>query len=241
MKRHFIFMFWLCGVLAVPLLAQDDFSDDDFDFEVEDSVERAWDPAEKLNRYSDSFNRWVFRKVLRTPLITYNEKVPRPFRNGVSNLFSNFSEPLHLVNCVLQGKVEKAEDTISRFCINSTIGLAGWFDVAGDKLDIEAQKEDFGQTLGSWGLPEGPYLVLPLRGPLFLRDLFTVPFDRALTVDQYFFPHNPEWAFAYGSYKTGHSMAREVDRIDALEKDTIDPYTMVKDAFNQYREAQIKD
>ena len=138
-----------------------------------------WDPWEPMNRYTYRFNaeldRWVLLPVARA----YVFAIPRPVRSGVSGFFDNIDEVPTFANTVLQGDVDAAAVTLTRFVVNSTLGLLGIFDVA-SRLDLPAQSEDFGQTLGVWGLPPGPYLVLPLFGPSSLRDGIGLAADRTL-------------------------------------------------------------
>ena len=138
-----------------------------------------WDPWEPMNRYTYRFNaeldRWVLLPVARA----YVFAIPRPVRSGVSGFFDNIDEVPTFANTVLQGDVDAAAVTLTRFVVNSTLGLLGIFDVA-SRLDLPAQSEDFGQTLGVWGVPPGPYLVLPLFGPSSLRDGIGLAADRTL-------------------------------------------------------------
>lgn len=130
------------------------------------------DPWESINRSIYAFNSEVDKYVL-LPLITgYKAVLPVPVRSGIHNVISNLDEFHVLVNSVLQGRVESSLVTIHRFIINSTVGLAGIFDVASFCDGLQGQNADFGQTLGLWGFQDGPYIVLPLLGPSNVRDTF---------------------------------------------------------------------
>lgn len=128
------------------------------------------DPWEPMNRHIYDFNAG-FDEYFMLPVTSgYETVLPSPVRSGVSNVIQNVNELPTLVNCLLQGKLKKSAITTTRFLINSTFGLAGIMDVASDNPDYTLQKEDFGQTLGVWGIGNGPYFVMPLFGPSNLRD-----------------------------------------------------------------------
>ena len=154
-----------------PLLELDiDESENRYQFERSSlRALKVQDPIEGLNRrifrFNAQFDRYVYLPVVRT----YAWATPRPVRTGVSNIFNNLGEIPNLGNSLLQGKFKRSGQTTARLLFNSIFGLAGIFDVAG-KMGLPRQKEDFGQTLGVWGVPPGPYLVLPFLGPSSLRD-----------------------------------------------------------------------
>nr|WP_321512906.1 VacJ family lipoprotein [uncultured Pseudodesulfovibrio sp.] len=130
------------------------------------------DPWEPLNRHLYDFNAG-FDEYFMLPVTSgYEAVLPSPIRSGISNLIQNVNELPTLVNCMLQGKIEKSAITSSRFLINSTFGLAGIMDLASDNPNFTLQKEDFGQTLGVWGFGNGPYFVMPIFGPSNVRDTF---------------------------------------------------------------------
>ena len=132
-------------------------------------VEDRKDPWEGFNRSIHRFNMKVDEKVLRPVAQRYVKHVPPKVRKGVRNFFNNLREPTTIVNDLLQGKPAQAGSDSLRFLINSTFGVLGVFDVA-THLNLPRNREDFGQTLGRWGVPSGPYLVLPFLGPSNLRD-----------------------------------------------------------------------
>lgn len=134
------------------------------------------DPWEGFNRQVWSFNEAVDEAVLLPVARGYRAAVPELVRTGVSNFFGNISDVWSLVNQVLQLKPRESAETLARVGINSTVGLFGLIDVASG-VDLQRHREDFGQTLGHWGLASGPYLVLPLLGPSTLRDAAALPVD----------------------------------------------------------------
>ncbi len=135
------------------------------------------DPWEPFNRQVSSFNEGVDEAVVKPVATAYQHVTPELVRTGVSNFFGNLSDVWSLVNNVLQLKPRESVETLFRVGVNTTIGLAGLIDVA-TELRLEKHREDFGQTLGYWGVPTGPYLVLPLLGPSTLRDAAALPVDR---------------------------------------------------------------
>lgn len=132
------------------------------------SVDRE-DPLEAYNRRMYAFNARLDRYVILPVVDVYETVVPQPFRNGIGNVFDNVGEIPTFANCVLQGKFDKSAITLGRFALNTTFGLLGLFDVA-EGAGLYPQDEDFGQTLGVWGVPAGPYLILPVLGPSTIRD-----------------------------------------------------------------------
>lgn len=133
--------------------------------EVED-----YDPWEPLNTKVFEFNRQVDRWLLKPVATAYNYIMPDPLQIGVSNFFYNLRATPRLVNNVLQGKLKGAGIEVGRFLVNTTVGLAGFIDVA-ERLNLTTPEEDMGQTLGFYGVPPGPYLIVPLMQPFTVRDL----------------------------------------------------------------------
>ena len=132
------------------------------------------DPWESFNRQVHGFNEGLDEAFVKPVAIAYQDVTPALLRTGVSNFFGNLSDVWSLVNNVLQLKPKESVETLARVGVNTTIGLAGVLDVA-TELKLEKHSEDFGQTLGRWGVPTGPYLVLPLLGPSTLRDTAALP------------------------------------------------------------------
>ena len=134
------------------------------------------DPFEPLNRQVSQFNEGVDDAVLKPVATVYKNGVPPLVRTGVSNFFGNLGDVWSFVNSVLQFKFQNAAENFMRLNVNTFFGLGGILDIASE-LNIERHKEDFGQTLGRWGVPAGPYLVLPLLGPSTVRDTVALPVD----------------------------------------------------------------
>src|SRR6185436_5004670 len=129
------------------------------------------DPWEGFNRASYKFNDTLDRAIAKPVAKGYKKVTPRVVRTGVSNFFSNLGTLTTIANDVLQGKMKQAGHDSGRFLLNSTLGLAGLFDPA-SAAGMEHNDEDFGQTLGKWGVKSGPYLMLPILGPSTVRDTF---------------------------------------------------------------------
>ncbi|QUD86147.1 MlaA family lipoprotein [Phenylobacterium montanum] len=128
------------------------------------------DPFEKVNRGLYSFNKGLDRAVMRPLAMTYRRGLPKTVRTGVRNGLDNLDEPNTLMNDVLQGRFKDGGVTAARFVVNSTIGVAGLFDVAGAKMNLPIHYSDFGQTLGRYGVGPGPYVYVPVFGPSDVRD-----------------------------------------------------------------------
>jgi phospholipid-binding lipoprotein MlaA len=136
----------------------------------------AADPWEPLNRQIDGFNTALDKVTLKPVAKGYKNAVPQIIRTGVGNFSSNLRTPLNIVNKLLQGKGKESLSETGRLLANTTFGLLGLVDVAAD-MGLEPQNEDFGQTLAVWGVPSGPYVVIPLLGPSTLRDALMMPLN----------------------------------------------------------------
>ena len=148
--------------------ASDDVQTESTDFETSRFEDEVFDPLEPFNRAIFSFNN-AADKIILEPMSKGYKKLPSPVQSGISNFLSNLRMPLVVVNQLLQGQGKNARESTGRFLVNSTIGVFGLIDVA-DKIGLEEKKEDFGQTLATWGVGDGFYIVLPLFGPSNVRD-----------------------------------------------------------------------
>lgn len=196
------------------------------------------DPYEGFNRSMYAFNDGLDKAVLEPVAKGYRAVTNEPIRGGVRNFVSNLGEPVTFANEVLQGKVGNAAGTVGRFVINTTIGIAGIFNPAG-AMGIERTDEDFGQTLGVWGVGTGPYLVLPFLGSTNPRDLVGFGADIAMDPLNYAeFESDDETRI--GVAILGGLSARE-DAIEAVDgiRDQVDPYTTVRRFYVRNRAALI--
>lgn len=195
------------------------------------------DPFESLNRSTYAFNEGLDRALVKPVAQTYQRVTPKPVQTGVSNFFSNAKYPVTLANNILQGKLGHALNDTARLLLNSTLGLGGLLDPA-TSIGLERHDEDFGQTLGKWGVPPGPYLMLPFLGPYTLRDGIGSVADDFAEPRGYVTDSVARW-----SLWAGDKLERRVRLLDAdsvLER-TGDPYAFIRSAYLQRREFQVKD
>jgi phospholipid-binding lipoprotein MlaA len=196
------------------------------------------DPWEPFNRNMTNFNEGLDRVLLKPVATAYREKVPALVRTGVSNFFTNLGTGWSAVNSLLQFRLQDAEENLARFQMNTIFGVFGIFDPASD-LDMERHREDFGQTLGRWGVPAGPYLVLPFFGPSTLRDTIALPVDRRYDLVHYFSP--VELREASYVLRTVDKRANLLRVGNVLEEAALDKYSFTRDAYLQRRRSEVYD
>ena len=195
------------------------------------------DPFENVNRSILEFNLESDRLLLKPVATAYARWIPRPVRTGVNNFFSNLWEPMTIVNDLLQGKLGHAGRDTARFVINSTLGLFGILDVARE-MELPRRREDFGQTLAVWGVPSGPYLVLPFLGPSNLRDTAgLVP--QYMYGDMLLYLDSPEVYYA-GTTRLVDTRSLLLGTDDILDLQP-DKYLFLREAYRQQRRSQIYD
>lgn len=195
------------------------------------------DPLEGMNRKIYGFNKGVDSIVLKPVAKAYDAVTPKPLQDGVGNVFRNVGEISNFLNNVLQFKLGEAGVDTGRFLINSTIGIAGLFDVA-SSVGLQRNEEDFGQTLASWGVDSGPFLMLPLLGPSTLRDGLAKPVDSAMDPIQGI-EHVPTRNRLMGTRLISGRV--ELFPVEKQLEDALDEYTFLRDAYLQRREFLIKD
>ena len=192
------------------------------------------DPYENLNRKTYQFNENLDEKIAK-PIAEIYSKFPPPIKSGVTNFFNNLEEVDTFINQLLQGKPKESLNDLTRFIINSTIGLAGFIDVA-SKIGLERHEEDFGQTLGVWGVGQGPYIMLPILGPSTFRDTLSRPVSSFLSV-------------TFHMTETDVNIVlKSIDAIETrerlLEVESLlsgDKYSFVKDAYIQSINYEVKE
>ena len=192
------------------------------------------DPFENINRKTFEFNENLDEKILK-PTAKFYSKFPPRIKNGITNFFNNLEEVDTCVNQLLQGKPKKSANDLTRFLINSTVGLGGFIDVA-SKMGLERHEEDFGQTLAVWGVEEGPYIMLPGLGPSTLRDTFSKPVSSFLSVT--FHMTETDVNIALKSIDAIETRERLLDVESLLSGDK---YAFVKDAYIQSIKYEVKD
>ena len=198
------------------------------------NTEEVNDPLEDLNRKTYEFNEKLDSIILKPTAELYS-KFPPKVKQGVTNFFNNLEEIDTSVNQLLQGKPKKSLNDLTRFVINSTIGIGGLFDVA-SKMGLERHEEDFGQTLAVWGVPEGPYIMLPFLGPSTLRDTASRPVSSFLSVT--FHMTDTDVNIGLKSVDALETRERLLD-VESLMSG--DKYSFVRDAYMQSMEYEIKD
>ena len=196
------------------------------------------DPLEPLNRHVHAFNDTVDVLVARPLAVAYVEAVPSLVRTGVGNVLSNLRDVWTLANATLQLKPQMAAETFMRIHVNTFLGIGGLFDVASE-MRIPHHKEDFGQTLGRWGVPAGPYLVLPLLGPSSVRDALATPLDMKGDAVQQF--GDAQTRTSLGVLRVVDTRASLLKTVDAVRAAALDPYTFVRDAYLQKRLNDVHD
>lgn len=204
----------------------------------QDERRDARDPLEPMNRTIYQFNEKVDDAVLKPVARGYRDTLPQPVRTGVANFFSNIDDVVVLFNDVLQFKLEHAVTDLNRVVWNSTLGIAGLFDVA-SKLGMEKRNEDFGQTLGYWGVGNGPYLVLPFLGPSTLRDTTGRIVDAQ--VDPLTQHHPVDERNVSTAVKFIDGRARLLSAEKVLDEAALDPYVFMRDAWLQRRHSLVHD
>ncbi|MBX9621227.1 MAG: VacJ family lipoprotein [Alphaproteobacteria bacterium] len=195
------------------------------------------DPFESINRVTFGVNNFLDDVLLDPVSAMYVGVVPEFLRERVGYFLRNLSEPIVLVNNILQGEMQDAEDTLRRFAINSTVGLGGILDVSTD-LDIPYKREDFGLTLASWGFEEGPYIVLPILGPSNLRDTIgrigDYGFD-SINWWAYFTDDNALYSYTRTAAQVLDSRSDNIDIIKDLKENSLDPYGAFRTWYTERR------
>jgi phospholipid-binding lipoprotein MlaA len=196
------------------------------------------DPLEPLNRQVARFNDTVDEAVLVPVATAYVHVLPSPVRTGVNNFFGNLSDVWSFVNSVLQLKLQDSAQTFARVNVNTIFGLGGLLDIA-TEAGLDRHSEDFGLTLGRWGVPSGPYLVLPLLGPSTVRDAAALPLDfrgDALSYVNNIPVRNSLIALRLVDLRSNLLRASQL-----LENAALDRYTFTRDAFLQRRRSVVHD
>jgi phospholipid-binding lipoprotein MlaA len=203
------------------------------------------DPLEGINRGIYKFNDVADNAVIKPIAKAYKAVAPSPIRIGINNFFNNLGSLTTVLNDLLQLKFANAFTDTGRFVINSTFGIAGLVDVAGmDKIPLH--KEDFGQTLGYWGVGNGAYLVLPFLGPSSVRDTTGLVFD-GLTTDPIGYLHDDKHIYGRVSLSNQIRLVQFLDKRtelldakDIVDEASLDPYAFTRDAYLQRRDSLIR-
>ncbi|PSJ17743.1 MlaA family lipoprotein [Nitrosomonas supralitoralis] len=227
-----IFIFFLCMTILQGCATTPESGDTDFD---------PIDPHEKINRASYDFTDSVDRKIFVPIVNVYADYVPTAAQRSIGNFYDNLAYPNVVLNSFLQGKVKQGAGDTLRFLVNSTIGLFGFFDMA-THMGLEKHDEDFGQTLGVWGVDPGSYLFVPLLGPSSERDVTNIPMSIVTNVLFYA-------GLAVGTYFAApltilgaiDKRARLIGPMRVRDEAALDPYLFVREASLQQREFLVHD
>ena len=202
------------------------------------------DPLEDTNRAIFDFNQMIDRNVLVPVAKTYRTVLPEPVRDSLRDFLRNLRAPLIFANNALQGDFELAGQTFARFTLNSTLGVGGLIDVAGRWGQLPYHEQDLGVTFGVWGIPEGPYLVVPVLGPSDPRDLvgqvgegFGDPFNILVTGN----PYTLYWIpFVRGGVSGIDQRSRYIETLADIERTSLDYYATIRSLYRQRRAALIR-
>ena len=198
----------------------------------------AMDPFESVNRVVYTVNDKVDRAVFKPLAQGYEYVVPVAVRSCVSNVFGNIADVPASLNNFLQGKFKEGGSDVCRVGVNTTVGVLGCFDIA-SKWGFEKHNEDFGQTLGFWGVPSGPYVVLPLFGPSTVRDAAALLVDSQTDLTRYI-NDIPVRNISYG-VRLVDKRAQALDTTNFIDNAALDPYVFVRDAYLARRRSLILD
>lgn len=208
---------------------------------VSASAKAPGDPWQKYNRRSYAIGGFIDRVLVKPVARTYRRFTPAPLRRGLGNVINNLREPVTAVNGVLQARPKITAKAAGRFVVNSTVGVLGLFDVAG-RGGLERQPADFGQTLGRYGVGAGPYLYLPLVGPMTLRD------GAGGVVNTLTDPVSLDTGGPATDFAVGRTVVRGLDArvaadgtLTAVEEESTDPYATIRASYLQYREAMVRE
>jgi len=216
--------------------------DEDFDLledELVGEIVEVSDPLEPLNRIMVGINDALYFWVVKPCAKTCKAAVPEPGRVGIRNFFRNLTTPARLANCLLQGKAEAAGIELKRFVVNTTWGILGFGDPARDKLGLLAQDEDLGQTLATYGVGEGFYIVWPLLGPSTVRDSAGILGDQFLNPVRYVEPSEVSIGISAG--KGINESSFHVGEYEEFKSAAVDAYVAMREAYIQYRDKKIRE
>ena len=232
----------LPAFIALSLLAACATAPDPADSDAVAEYSETNDPAELTMRAIFAFNQALDTYVLKPVAGVYKDYVPDVAKRGVNNFLNNLRSPVILANDLLQGEFQRGGETTARFVMNTALGFLGFSDTAAD-LGLYFHNEDFGQTLAVWGVPEGPYVVLPIFGPSNPRDAV------GLVVDTLADPFNwwasntdKDWApFARTGLRAIDDRARAYDLIEDLQRSSLDYYATIRSLYRQRRGDEIRN
>ncbi len=247
----FVILFSGCSTKKVDVandstisVSEEEFLDE---FNDEMKVKEKIDPLNGYNRIMTSFNDDVYTYVLSPVAKGYKKVVNKELRVGVNNFFHNIMYPIRFVNNILQGKFSNAVDETGRFLINSTVGFLGMSDQAKDAFNLNPHNEDFGQTLGVWGVGTGPHIVLPFFGPSNLRDTISMYPNSLLNPVDYYenrgfnLTDSSSESLGLKALQIVNNTSLTCGQYKKLKEDAIDLYPYLRDVYEQRRIQEIKE
>jgi phospholipid-binding lipoprotein MlaA len=196
------------------------------------------DPWESMNRSVYNFNEVLDNAAIKPAAKFYTAVLPSPVRSGVHNFLGNLGDVWTLANSALQLKGQATAETFMRISVNTFFGLGGVLDVASE-MRLEKRKEDFGQTLGYWGIKPGPYVVLPIFGPSTLRDALATPIDMQGNAAQQF--NDSATRNVLTGLRVMDVRSGLLESLDVIKAAALDPYSFIRDAYLQKRENDVYD
>ena len=238
--RNLIFIIFISFFSSNIIAAEsDNVNTDSADFNTGNYEDEIFDPLEPVNRAIFSFNNFA-DKIILEPAAKGYKKLPSPIQSGIGNFLNNLKLPLVVVNQLLQGQGKNAAESSGRFIVNSTAGLFGIIDVA-EKIGLEQKQEDFGQTLATWGVGDGFYIVLPIFGPSNVRDtagmILTYTTD---PINAYAVREGEAWLLPLRTATNAiDQRSKIIDEVNALRNNSIDYYAAVRSSYYQNRKAAI--
>jgi phospholipid-binding lipoprotein MlaA len=212
---------------------EDDFLDE---FEEEMEIEKKSDPLSGYNRAMTNFNDGLYEYFLSPVARGYKFIVHKEIRSSIWKFFHNILYPIRLVNNLLQGKIKNSGEETGRFIINSTIGVFGMFDLAKEYFDLNPHNEDFGQTLGTWGISSGYHIVLPFLGASNMRDMVSIYPNSIFNLISY-----QNDALAITTYKELNNGSLHLGEYEDLKQDAVELYPFLKDIYEQNRQKLIEE
>ncbi len=218
--------------------AADEFMDDQFDGELDIVIS---DPLEPVNRFFFHFNDKLYFWALKPVARAYGSVIPQDFRICIRNAFHNVLFPVRFVNNVLQGKFQNAGIELSRFCINTTAGVAGLGDPAKDVFNLAIKDEDLGQTFGYWGIGNGIYFCWPFLGPSTARDTVGLFGDSYLSPLGIVMENDPDAGVTLYGVQQVNKTSLVLGDYESFKESSFDPYISLRDAYIQHRRSKIKD
>ncbi len=229
------------GQVDTPNLLDENYLDDDYEDTQEElySIEDIYDPLEPVNRVLFQFNDRLYFWVLKPVKTGYAYVIPAELRESLGNFFNNLSAPIHLINNLLQGRFDDAGVVLSRFLINSTVGVYGLADVALQEYNLEPRLADFGQTLGFYGLGEGFYIVWPVLGPSNVRHSVGFVGDRLASPVSYLHMTTEESVLYYGVNEI-NILSLNPSVYEEIKKFSLDPYVAARQSFFDFRRNVIQ-